>query len=144
MDVDVDEEGIMPASSSCKTRLAPARMICTLLQEKKLDLVTQVGVRVVSIVHPDDGDGADVVHITNDDRNGYNNNCLMSGTPFSMQVVLSSQESNFLSDPQIEDVQWEVRYSEGGGGVKRVFEVPNMEAILGDAHMTAAGGHVSL
>ena len=48
---------------------------------------------------------------------------VVSGTPFKLRVILTSKESNFLNDPQLEDIGLDVKYCETAGRVGLTYNL---------------------
>ena len=104
--------------------LEPARLNCTF---KKLDLVTSVQVHAVVDDSELEGGPGGAQRVSE----------LSSGTPFSLQVVLTSEDCNFLSEPRLGDLKLVIKHAEGGG---KLFSIVNLVADMDD--FLAAGRFV--
>jgi hypothetical protein len=98
--------------------LAPARLKCTL---KIIDLVTSVEMRAVVRTPMDSRTRAADEVVTE----------LPSGTPFFLQVKLTSDDCDFLAEPRLRDLRVTVQHSEGGGRANLPCHiVPDMREYL--------------
>ena len=133
MDIDLEpeQEGalVKDKEQNSKMDLESARLNCNF---KTLDLVTSLDIRALVEREEEEGGGFEQVQE------------LQSGTPFSLQVVLTSKDSNFMSEPRLEDINVAVRYSEGGSRANTAFALSeDMESALASGTISRPPGQVS-
>jgi hypothetical protein len=120
----VSEMGI-DDSRRDKVYLIPARLNCAF---KKLDLVSSLAVAAIP-------ESDDIV---------MEHESISCGSPFYLQLVLVSKHCDFLTEPNLEDIDITVKHTDGGSRAPTSFDfVDDMESFLGSGEVMCPPGQVS-